>query len=164
MSPSKSKRLIASRLAKRPAGEIMTPYVETIRPAASLQEAAGRMRAFGVGLLPVTLNGELVGTVTDRDICLAVAGRGAAAANDPVSEVMSPQAVFCFAEHPVSDALRLMVQNQIRRVLVLDSDGRLRGVLTMGDLARNGLEREAALLLAETSHPAPSFPPLPAHV
>lgn len=163
MSP-KSKRLITTKSSKRPAGEIMSPYVETIRPAASLQEAAGRMRAFGVGLLPVTVNGELVGTVTDRDLCLALASRGAAAARDPVSEVMSPQAIFCFQEHPVSDALRLMLQNQIRRILVLDSDGRLRGVLSIGDLARNGFEREAALLLAETSRPAPSFPVLPAHV
>jgi CBS domain-containing protein len=164
MSLSKNKRLIASRNSKRPAGEIMSTYVETIRPAASLQEAAGRMRAFGVGFLPVTLNGELVGTVTDRDLCLAVAARGTAAAKDPVSEVMSTQTVFCFEEHPVSDAIRLMLQNQIRRILVLNPEGRLRGVLSLGDLARNGLEREAALLLAETSHPFSSFPPLPAHV
>ena len=164
MSLSKSKRLIPSRNSKRPAGEIMSTYVETIRPAASLQEAAGRMRAFGVGFLPVTLNGELVGTVTDRDICLAVAARGPAAAKDPVSEVMSTQAVFCFTEHPASDAIRLMLQNQIRRLLVLDPEGRLRGVLSLADLARNGLEREAALLLAETSRPASLFPPLPAHV
>jgi CBS domain-containing protein len=163
MNASK-KRLIASRSSKRSAREVMSTYVETIRPAASLQEAAGRMRAFGIGLLPVTVNGELVGTITDRDICLALAGRGAAAANDPVSEVMSPQAVFCFDEHPVSDALRLMLQNQIRRILVLDCDGRLRGVITTADLARNGFEREAALLLAETSRPMPSFPAVPAHV
>jgi len=163
MNASK-KRLIASRSSKRPARDVMSAYVETIRPAASLQEAAGRMRAFGIGLLPVTLNGELVGTITDRDICLTLAGRGAAAANDPVSEAMSPQAVFCFEEHPVSDALRLMLQNQIRRVLVLDADGRLRGVITPADLARHGFEREAALLLAETSRPMPEFPTLPAHV
>lgn len=161
---AKSKRLTSSRLAKRPAGEIMSTYVETIRPAASLQEAAGRMRAFGIGMLPVVAHGELVGTVTDRDICLAVASRGASAARDPVSEVMAPRAVFCFNEHPVSDALRLMLQNQIRRVLVLDPEGRLRGVLSVADLARNGLEREAALLLAETSRPSPAFPALPAHV
>ena len=164
MSLSKSKRVIASRSSKRPAGEIMSTYVETIRPAASLQEAAGRMRAFGVGLLPVTLNGELVGTVSDRDLCLAVAARGAAAARDPVSEVMTPHAVFCFEEHPVSDAIRLMLQNQIRRILVLNPDGHLKGILSLSDLARNGMEREAALLLAETSRPATAFPPLAAHV
>src|SRR5438552_3517909 len=95
--------------------EIMTKRVECTRPDASVQEAAGRMRALDVGSLPVCDNDRLVGIVTDRDITV----RATAEACDPcgtrVREVMTPEIAYCYEDQLVTEAARLMEDRQIRR-------------------------------------------------
>src|SRR5688572_26993241 len=116
--------------------EVMTQGVECIRPTDTIVRAADRMRELNVGALPVCGENErLVGMVTDRDITI----RGTACACDPngtlVQEVMTPDIIYCFEDDLISEAALLMEENQIRRLVVLNGDKRLVGIVSLGDLA-----------------------------
>lgn len=135
--------------------EIMTAGVECIHRDATLEEAARRMRDLDVGPLPVLGdNDQLAGIVTDRDIAV----RGVAEGKDPrtvrVHDVMTPGIVYCFEDQDVSEAVRLMEEHQIRRLVVLDRDQRLVGIVSLGDLAvKTGDERLAGEALERVSEP-----------
>src|SRR5690348_16804903 len=101
--------------------EVMTRGVECVRPLDSIARAAERMRELGVGMLPVCGDHEkLVGMITDRDITV----RATAEAGDPrgtrISDVMTPNVIYCFEHQDLDEAARLMAVNQIRRLVVLD--------------------------------------------
>lgn len=115
--------------------DVMTKRAETIGPDYTLQEAARRMRALGVGALPVCERDRVVGMLTDRDIVI----RGVSEGVDPVKATvrgsMTPQVVYCFEEQPLHEAARLMEEHSIRRIIVLDANKRLAGFLSADDLA-----------------------------
>jgi CBS domain-containing protein len=116
--------------------DIMSDCVETVRARATVKEAAGRMRAFDVGALPVCDNGALVGIITDRDIAVRVIAAGKHAASTSVSDVMSQDVICCRPDQDTEIAARVMQVNQIRRLPVLDEGGQLCGIISLGDLAR----------------------------
>ena len=116
--------------------EVMTREVEFIHPNDSLQTAAQKMRDRDIGFLPVHEGDELVGVVTDRDIVI----RGIEGGMNPDAivgrEMVTSPVIYCFDDQDVEDAARLMRQNQIRRLLVLDrKDNQAVGVVSLGDLA-----------------------------
>jgi CBS domain-containing protein len=116
--------------------EIMTRDVECIRPDAILEEAARKMRDLDVGALPVCNDDDQpVGVVTDRDITV----RAVAAGKDPrathVRQIMTPSIIYCFDEEDITDAVRLMEEKQVRRLAVLNRNGRLVGIVSLGDVA-----------------------------
>src|SRR5437870_4619814 len=115
--------------------DVMTRNVECASPDDSLQTAAQKMRDLDVGPLPVCEDDRLVGMVTDRDITL----RGTAEGRDPkaakVRQVMTPELVFCYEDQDVRDAADAMAAQQIRRLVVLNRDDRLVGIVSLGDLA-----------------------------
>lgn len=114
----------------------MCDCVETVRVRASVKEAAGRMRAFDVGALPVCDQGNLVGIITDRDIAVRAVAAGKDAASTSVNDVMSQDVICCRPDQDVEIAARVMQVNQIRRLPVLDEMGQLCGIISLGDLAR----------------------------
>jgi CBS domain-containing protein len=114
----------------------MTRGVECARPDDTIARAAERMKELNIGSLPVCGDdGKLAGIVTDRDITV----RATAFAGDPnrvcVSDVMTPDICFCYEDQPIEDAIRLMEDEQIRRLAVLDRDKKLVGIVSLGDLA-----------------------------
>jgi len=116
--------------------EVMTQCVECARPNDSIATAAEKMKNLDVGALPVCGdNDRLVGMITDRDITI----RATADCCDPrrtcVRDVMTPDIVYLFEDEDVIAASRLMQENQIRRVVVLNHDKRLTGIVSLGDLA-----------------------------
>ncbi|MGI8424518.1 MAG: CBS domain-containing protein [Chloroflexota bacterium] len=115
--------------------EIMTREVEVIHPNATIAEAAERMKQLNVGPLPVCDGVKVQGMITDRDITI----RATAAGHDPnttkVREVMSPDVVFAYEDQDVEEAAKLMSEKQIRRLVVLNRDKRLVGIVALGDLA-----------------------------
>ena len=116
--------------------EVMTPGVECVKPDDSIARAAQRMRELDVGVLPVCGdNDRLAGMVTDRDITV----RATAEARDPsatcVKDVMTPDVVYCFDDQLVADAARLMEEKKVRRLVVLNHNKRLVGIVSIGDLA-----------------------------
>jgi CBS domain-containing protein len=135
--------------------EVMTHGVECIRPNDSIATAAQKMQELDVGALPVCDNDRLVGMITDRDITT----RATAGCCDPgrtcVREIMTPDIVYVFEDQDVSEAARLMKENRIRRLVVLNRDKRLVGIVSLGDLAVDTRDEElVGTTLEAVSEPA----------
>lgn len=134
--------------------EVMTQGVECIGPDATLQEAAAKMKSLDVGPLPVCDNDRLVGMVTDRDITVRATAEGDAPTDVRVRDVMTPEVIYCFDDDLVEDAARLMAAKQVRRLVVLNRDKRMVGIVSLGDLAvKTGDEQLAGRALEDISEP-----------
>jgi CBS domain-containing protein len=133
----------------------MTRDCECIAPDSTLQEAACRMKELNVGPLPVCADDRLAGMVTDRDIVLRAVAEGCDPKTARVRDVMTPHVAYCFEDQEVEDAARLMKDRQIRRLVVLDRDRRLIGIVSLGDIAVDTGDRNlAGETLGRISEPA----------
>jgi CBS domain-containing protein len=115
--------------------EAMSRRAETIGPDETLQAAARKMRELSIGALPVCEHDRLVGMVTDRDIVVRSLVDGRDPTKATVRTSMTPQVFYCFEEEPLHNAARLMEDHSIRRLMVLDQQKRLVGLLSADDLA-----------------------------
>jgi CBS domain-containing protein len=116
--------------------DLMTVDVISCRPDTSLAEAASLMWERDCGALPVVSpEGRVIGMITDRDMCMAVATRGRPADHISVREVISGALFACLPEDDMRTALETLTTHQIRRLPVVDADGRLKGILSMNDVA-----------------------------
>lgn len=118
--------------------EIMTGDVKSCRPETDVATAATIMWEQDCGCVPVIEeDGRVVGMITDRDICMAVATRLRVARDISVGEVISGKVHACSPDDEVKDALKIMRGEQLHRLPVLDGEGRLAGILSFNDLALN---------------------------
>lgn len=124
--------------------DAMTPRAETIGPEETLQAAAVKMRALNVGALPVKDDDHLVGMLTDRDLAIRGVAAGCDPARTPVRAAMTPQVVWCFEDQDTLEAARIMEDKAIRRVMVLDRQERLVGLLSVDDLAAGARQERLA--------------------
>jgi CBS domain-containing protein len=115
--------------------EVMTRGVECIAPETTLQEAAAKMRELDTGCLPVCENNRLAGMVTDRDIVIRAIAEGRDPRTCTARDVMTREIVCCFEDDDIEEAARLMKDRQIRRLMVLNRNKRLAGIVSLGDLA-----------------------------
>lgn len=115
--------------------EIMTTNVEYINPDIALIDAAKRMKNLDIGVLPVGENDRLVGMLTDRDIAVRAVAEGRDPNNTKVRNAMTSDLVYCYEDQDISEAGKMMKDNQIRRLVVLNRDKRLVGICSLGDLA-----------------------------
>ncbi|HAC01640.1 CBS domain-containing protein [Brevundimonas diminuta] len=132
--------------------DVMSKNVQVARPEDTLQNVAGRMAAGDFGFIPVADGDRLIGALTDRDIVV----RGVASGAGPearVLDVLSRDALVVRADDDLKVALDLMSSRQIRRLPVVDKDGRLVGVVSLGDLSTRVKERYAGEALEEISRP-----------
>ena len=113
--------------------------------------AAKMMRDEDVGLAPVVEGDRLVGTLTDRDIVTRVVAEGKDPQTVTVREVASTDLVTIDPEQDLDEALRLMASHQVRRLPVVEEDGRLVGVVAQADVAREGKDKETGKLVEEIS-------------
>jgi CBS domain-containing protein len=135
--------------------EIMTRDPVVISPDASLKDAAARMRDIDSGVMPVGEEDRLVGMLTDRDITVRATADGKDPNATKVREVMTEDVVYCFEDADVREAAGKMEQHQIRRLIVLNRDKRLVGIVSLGDLAVDtGDERLAGEVTEKVSEPA----------
>jgi len=123
--------------------DIMTEPPLTCTPETSLAVAARLMRDADYGTLPVIdSHGQLAGIVTDRDICLALAGTNRNALHVSVHEVMTRKVFSALENDDVRSALATMKGARVRRLPVRDEFGRLKGMLSIEDIVVRGLERD----------------------
>jgi CBS domain-containing protein len=115
------------------ARDVMTRDIETVTPDMTLDHVASRMRKHDIGALPVVEGGRLVGILTAGDITLRATARGLLMNEATVAEVMTKGVVCCLDEDYVQDAVKLMGEKEIRRLVVLDQSGRLAGILVLAD-------------------------------
>jgi len=134
--------------------DVMTRGAECVTPSTSLREAASKMKTLDVGPLPVCDSDQLVGMITDRDITVRATAEGLPPGLGQVRDVMTPEVVYCFEDQDVQEAAKLMKEHQIRRLVVLNSDKRLAGIVSLGDLAvETGDENLAGKTLEQVSLP-----------
>jgi len=116
--------------------EVMTQGVECVRPNDSIAAAAQKMKDLDVGVLPVCGDSDrLVGMITDRDITIRATAGCCDSSGTYVRDIMTPNIVYVFEDQDISDAARLMKENRIRRLVALNHDKRLVGIVSLGDLA-----------------------------
>jgi len=129
-------------------GKVMTERVSWVDPDTTIPEIARRMRSEDIGSVPVAENDRLVGIVTDRDIVLRIVAENGDTATATARHVMSPHILYCYEDETVSDVLKNMGDNQVRRLPVLNRDKRLVGVVSLGDLSRAAEQRAGGALKA----------------
>lgn len=115
--------------------EIMTPSATAIWLTESLADAAKLMWDNDCGVLPIIKDGrKVIGMITDRDICMAMAMRDATPSSVSVEEVMTGQVYAVKPEDDVDLALQEMQEHRIRRLPVVNTEGELEGILSMNDI------------------------------
>jgi CBS domain-containing protein len=127
--------------------QIMSRNVEWVSPTTPIAKAAEKMRDRDIGFLVVRENERLMGTVTDRDITIRSVAQGRDPRLAPVSEIMTQEVFSCYVDEDVEAVGRYMQEKEVRRVLILDREDRLIGVVSLGDIAKTSGE---TLLAGET--------------
>src|SRR6185436_3228816 len=116
--------------------DVMTADPACCTASDTAMEAAQLMKNEDVGVLPVIDRmKKLVGTVTDRDLCLAVVAEGKEPRKVEVSECMSRDIITCRADDEIQTAERLMKQHQIRRIPVVNENNCCIGIISQADIA-----------------------------
>ena len=125
--------------------QMMTQNVHCCRAEDSLECAASVMWEKDVGVVPVVDDaGRAIAMLTDRDVCMAAYTQGKALGELRVGDAMSKSLFGVHPTDPVSEAENVMREQQVRRVPVVDADGRLVGILSQGDLVLEAArERES---------------------
>jgi CBS domain-containing protein len=113
--------------------------------------AAKMMRDEDVGLAPIVEGDKLVGTLTDRDIATRVVAEGRDPESTTAGEVASRDVVTIEPEGNLDEALRLMAQHQVRRLPVVENDGRLVGVVAQADVAQHAEPSQTGRMVEEIS-------------
>ncbi|MPZ78348.1 MAG: CBS domain-containing protein [Deltaproteobacteria bacterium] len=135
--------------------EIMTQDPEVVTSDFLLKDAALKMRELDVGMLPIRNDDRLVGMLTDRDIAIRATAEGRDPTKTQVHEVMTEDMVYCFEDQDVSEAAKLMQEKQIRRLLILNREKGLVGIVSLGDVAvHSGEKNVVAETIKEVSEPA----------
>lgn len=115
--------------------ECMTHNVRLCGPNDTIQDAARTMKEIDAGILPVCENQQLLGTVTERDIVLRALASGRPY-ETPIRDVMSQGVKYCFDTDKLEAVAELMGEEKLRRILVLDKDKKLVGIVSLGDIAK----------------------------
>src|SRR3954453_8446796 len=131
--------------------ELMTSNPCSIDTDKSVAYAAKMMRDEEVGLAPIVEGNRLVGTVTDRDIAIRVVAEGKDPGATQGAETASPGLVPVDPQQDLDEALRLMAQHQVRRLPVVEEDGRLVGVVAQADVARHADAERTGEVVEEIS-------------
>jgi CBS domain-containing protein len=131
--------------------EVMTSNPCTIDADKPVAYAAKMMRDEDVGLAPIVEGQRLVGTLTDRDIAVRVVAEGRDPESTQVREVATTKVVTVAPQQDLDDALRLMAEHQVRRIPVVEEDGRLVGVVAQADVAREADDRQTGEVVERIS-------------
>jgi CBS domain-containing protein len=117
--------------------EVMTESPRTVSPGDTIVDAAKAMRDEDAGAVPIKDGDRLVGVLTDRDIAVRVVAEGKDPTSTKAEEIASTKLVTVDPDQSLDEALRLMAQHQVRRLPVVEEDGRLVGIVAQADIARH---------------------------
>jgi len=122
--------------------------VATIRPDASIGEAAALLRAKGIGALVVSRDGGTIdGILSERDIVRALADQGVHIVDLRVAALMSRDVVTCGEADSIADLMMLMTERRMRHIPVVEG-GVLAGIVSIGDVVKNRIEEVETEALA----------------
>ena len=137
--------------------QVMTENPVCCLGSDSISSVTQQMQIQGVGALPVVtdhISKKLIGIVTDRDIALRVVGANRETKGTWVADVMTPNPVACHATNDVDAAIEAMALQHVRRIPIIDSEGRVLGIISQADVATRLHDNDkTAQVVTEISQP-----------
>jgi len=124
--------------------------VYTISPMASVFEAVKLMAEKNIGALVVTEGEKIVGIITERDYARKIVLMARSSKDTPVRDIMTSSAMYVSSIQRSEECMALMTNNRLRHLLVID-DGRLVGIISIGDLVRDTIS-EQKLIIQQLEH------------
>lgn len=114
-----------------------TDGVFTIKPSATVAEAAAILSEKRIGSLVASEDGEIaVGILSERDIVRELGRRGVICMQETVAEMMTVKLVTCTPETPIEQVMAQMTEGRFRHMPVLGADGKMVGLVTLGDVVK----------------------------
>lgn len=136
--------------------DVMTQHPVVCLAADTAQFVAKAFRDEDIGAMPVVSDREsqrLEGIITDRDLCCSIVATGLDPSKTTIKAYMKPDPVSCRAEQSLDSCEKLMQMHQVRRVPVVDNDGRCIGMISQADIARAEQSDKVHRTVAEISKP-----------
>lgn len=136
------------------AKDIMTRRPATCTTRQFIYDAVQLMAEEDCGVIPIVDDdNHCIGIVTDRDICLEVVLNRQDPQSTPLTKVMTHDITTCREEDTLCEAIRKMEQKKVRRIPVLDDDGRCTGIISESDIAlKDDNHTQVAALINAISH------------
>lgn len=122
--------------------DAMTANPRTVTTDQTVVDAARIMKQEDAGVVPIVDGDRLVGVLTDRDIAINVVAAGKDPTSTKVTEIASRDLVTVDPQQELDEALRLMAQHQVRRLPVVEEDGKLVGILAQADVAQHATDAQ----------------------
>ncbi|HWD38173.1 MAG TPA: CBS domain-containing protein [Fimbriimonas sp.] len=148
--------------------EVISLKPISVSPNLTVGDTARVMERCGCAFLPVVSGGKVYGAITDRDLAIGATGHGLAPEVVRVSAIMSHPPICISGESELEAAAKLMLEKNVRRLIVVDAGGQFLGVLSVIDLAGQLSDNDLSNTIhqfAMQNHPDPSHPqhngPLP---
>jgi len=129
--------------------DVMVKEARFCNPQTNLAVVSEVFWKEGCGTLPVVENGRVIGMITDRDLAIALGTRNTRAGETLVKDVALPKLFYCAPGDDIHIALQTMSAQRVRRLPVLDSEGKLAGILCLDDIVLYAEERAAELTYAD---------------
>jgi CBS domain-containing protein len=117
--------------------QVMTENPRTISAGDSIVDAAKLMREEDAGIAPIVDGDRLVGVLTDRDIAVKVVAEGKDPRSTKATDIAAKNLVTVDPQQDLDEAMRLMAQHQVRRLPVVEEDGKIIGIVAQADIARH---------------------------
>jgi CBS domain-containing protein len=136
--------------------DIMNREVEIIQPASTAREAAEKMKLHDLGSLPVCEGGRILGVVTERQLTRRVIADGLPS-RTPVRDIMDSAVALAAEGESAARVMRAMEEARTHQVFVVDKEGLLIGIVSLGKLARTGDEAMAGRVVRRISRPRKTF-------
>ena len=140
-------------MGTRTVADVMTKQVVYLPAETTVDEAAQAMRAADIGDVVVTDGPALAGILTDRDIVVRAVAEGRDPSQMPVGSIASTDLIMIQQDASPQEAVRLMRERAVRRLLVCDADRQLVGVISLGDLA---MHLDPSSVLSDISEASPN--------
>src|SRR4051794_4105455 len=131
--------------------EVMTSNLCTIDADKDIAYAAKMLRDEDVGVAPIVEGDQLVGVLTDRDIAIKVVAEGKDPQTTKVTDIASKDIVTIDPQQNLDEALRLMAQHQVRRLPVVEEDGKIVGIVAQADIAKHTSDEQTGEVVQQIS-------------
>ena len=125
--------------------------VHTIAPTDSVFDALQRMADKSIGALLVMENDAIVGIVTERDYARKIVLKGRTSALTLVRDVMTSHVMFVSSTQTTEECMALMTDNRLRHLPVMSEDGKLLGLISIGDLVK-GIISQQKFVIEQLEH------------
>lgn len=139
--PQELKTVKEGFLETKTVKDFMTSNPEIISPQTTIKEAADKMAELNTGSLPVGNDEKLIGFITDRDIVVRAIAEGLSETTT-IDKIMTDKVLYCYEDNDLEDVAKNMKDNEVLRLVVLDHDKNLTGVVTHSQLAKAAIAND----------------------